>query len=80
MSDSRSVSSSEKRTGPVTFYRDTDRPVQPYYVSPWQAEPAAEMPAADAEQQLALSAAGNPAAGHVNPDESAGSNDNPSNP
>jgi len=30
---------------PVTFYRDTDRPVQPYYVSPWQAEPAAEMPA-----------------------------------
>ena len=30
---------------PVTFYRDTDRPVQPYYISPWQAEPAAEMPA-----------------------------------
>jgi hypothetical protein len=23
---------------PVTFYRDTDQPVQPYYVSPWQDE------------------------------------------
>jgi len=43
-------------------------------------EPDAEKPAADAEQQLALSAAGNPAAGHGNPDETAGSNDNPPNP
>lgn len=23
---------------PVTFYRDTDQPVQPYYISPWQDE------------------------------------------
>jgi len=30
---------------PVTFFRDTDHPVQPYYVSPWQDEAAAEMPA-----------------------------------
>ncbi|WP_455383593.1 hypothetical protein [Salinispira pacifica] len=25
-------------TAPVTFYRDTKQPVQPYYVSPWQGE------------------------------------------
>lgn len=30
---------------PVVFYRDTDKPVQPYYISPWQDEPAKEMPA-----------------------------------
>jgi len=29
---------------PVTFYRDTEKPIQPYYVSPWQDEPASEMP------------------------------------
>lgn len=30
---------------PMTFYRDGDRPVRPYYVSPWQDEPRQEMPA-----------------------------------
>ena len=30
---------------PVTFFRDTAQPVQPYYVSPWQEEKATEMPA-----------------------------------
>lgn len=30
---------------PVTFYRDGERPVRPYYVSPWQDEPSQEMPA-----------------------------------
>ncbi len=30
---------------PVTFYRDSDKPVQPYHVSPWQDEPASSMPA-----------------------------------
>lgn len=30
---------------PVTFYRDDGRPVRPYYISPWQDEPATEMPA-----------------------------------
>jgi hypothetical protein len=30
---------------PVTFFRDTARPVQPYYISPWQDEPPTEMPA-----------------------------------
>src|SRR4051794_34963347 len=30
---------------PVTFYRNTDRPVQPYYISPWQDEPPQKMPA-----------------------------------
>ncbi|MCA9011819.1 MAG: hypothetical protein KDB01_18825 [Planctomycetaceae bacterium] len=30
---------------PVSFFRDTDKPVQPYYVSPWQDESPAEMPA-----------------------------------
>ena len=29
---------------PVTFYRDTDQPVQPYYISPWQDEPPVPMP------------------------------------
>ncbi len=29
---------------PVSFFRDTAKPVQPYYVSPWQAEKAAKMP------------------------------------
>jgi segregation and condensation protein B len=43
-------------------------------------EPAAEMPPADAELQLALSATGNPAAGHVHQDEAAGANENPSHP
>jgi len=31
---------------PVTFYRESADPVQPYYLSPWQDEPAAPMPAA----------------------------------
>lgn len=30
---------------PVTFYRGTDKPVQPYYISPWQDEKHAQMPA-----------------------------------
>ena len=30
---------------PVTFYRDTAKPIEPYYVSPWQSEPAVAMPA-----------------------------------
>ena len=30
---------------PVTFYRDGDRPVRPYYISPWQDEPLQPMPA-----------------------------------
>ena len=30
---------------PVTFFRDTAQPVEPYYVSPWQDEPPAAMPA-----------------------------------
>lgn len=30
---------------PVTFFRDTAKPVQPYYVSPWQSEKASKMPA-----------------------------------
>ena len=30
---------------PVTFYRDGERPVLPYYVSPWQDEPPTAMPA-----------------------------------
>lgn len=30
---------------PATFYRDSDRPVQPYYVSPWQDEASLPMPA-----------------------------------
>jgi hypothetical protein len=30
---------------PVTFYRRTDKPVQPYYISPWQDENHAQMPA-----------------------------------
>lgn len=30
---------------PVTFFRDTDKPVQPYYVSPWQDEETTAMPA-----------------------------------
>src|SRR5437763_1408689 len=29
---------------PVTFYRDSSKPVQPYYISPWQDEPAKAMP------------------------------------
>ena len=29
---------------PVTFYRYTDQPVQPYYISPWQDEPPVPMP------------------------------------
>lgn len=29
---------------PVTFYRDGDRPLKPYYVSPWQDEPSQPMP------------------------------------
>lgn len=31
---------------PVTFYRDTAEPIQPYHISPWQEEQQAEMPAA----------------------------------
>jgi len=31
---------------PVTFYRDTPSSIQPYYLSPWQDEPAVSMPAA----------------------------------
>jgi hypothetical protein len=30
---------------PVTFFRDTDRPVRPYHVSPWQDEKPSAMPA-----------------------------------
>ncbi|HEY3964737.1 MAG TPA: hypothetical protein VGM05_09330 [Planctomycetaceae bacterium] len=30
---------------PVTFYRGTDKLVQPYYISPWQDEKHAQMPA-----------------------------------
>lgn len=30
---------------PVTFFRDSDKPVRPYYISPWQDEKAAKMPA-----------------------------------
>jgi hypothetical protein len=37
------------RTGghmaPVTFFRDSEKPVKPYYVSPWQDEPPSAMPA-----------------------------------
>src|SRR4051794_39017502 len=29
---------------PVTFHRLSDRPVQPYYISPWQDEPAQPVP------------------------------------
>ena len=29
---------------PVTFYRDGDKPLSPYYVSPWQDEPSQPMP------------------------------------
>lgn len=29
---------------PVTFYRDSDKPLKPYYVSPWQEEKPSEMP------------------------------------
>jgi hypothetical protein len=31
---------------PVTFFRDTDKAVQPYYISPWQNEKPSKMPAA----------------------------------
>ncbi len=31
--------------GPVTFFRDSAQPVQPYYVSPWQDEKPVKMPA-----------------------------------
>ena len=30
---------------PVTFFRDSAKPVQPYYVSPWQEEAPSKMPA-----------------------------------
>lgn len=30
---------------PVTFFRDSDKPVRPYYVSPWQDEKPSAMPA-----------------------------------
>ena len=30
---------------PVTFFRDSGKPVQPYYVSPWQDEAPSKMPA-----------------------------------
>ena len=30
---------------PVTFYRDSDKPISPYHISPWQDEPTAPMPA-----------------------------------
>src|SRR5262245_45101693 len=30
---------------PVTFFRDSRRPVQPYYISPWQDEKPSKMPA-----------------------------------
>lgn len=29
---------------PVTFYKDSAKPIQPYYVSPWQDEPPKPMP------------------------------------
>lgn len=31
---------------PVKFYRDTDQPVEPYHISPWQEEKGPQMPAA----------------------------------
>jgi hypothetical protein len=31
-------------TAPVTFLRDTAQPIQPYHISPWQTEPATQMP------------------------------------
>jgi hypothetical protein len=31
-------------TAPVTFLRNTPRPVQPYHISPWQEEPPSQMP------------------------------------
>lgn len=31
-------------TAPVTFLRDTAHPIQPYHISPWQDEPASQMP------------------------------------
>lgn len=30
---------------PVKFFADSDQPVEPYYISPWQDEPKTEMPA-----------------------------------
>src|SRR5882757_7762118 len=30
---------------PVTFFRDTAKPVQPYHISPWQDEKLADLPA-----------------------------------
>jgi hypothetical protein len=32
-------------TAPVTFFRDSSQPIQPYHVSPWQEEPPTAMPA-----------------------------------
>jgi hypothetical protein len=30
---------------PVTFFRDSGQPIRPYYISPWQDEKPAKMPA-----------------------------------
>ena len=30
---------------PVTFFKDSDHPIQPYHISPWQDEPHSKMPA-----------------------------------
>jgi len=30
---------------PVTFFRNTSHPIQPYHISPWQDEAPIEMPA-----------------------------------
>jgi hypothetical protein len=32
-------------TAPVTFFRDSPQPVQPYHITPWQEEPPSAMPA-----------------------------------
>lgn len=32
-------------TAPVTFFRDSSQPVQPYHITPWQEEPPSAMPA-----------------------------------
>ena len=39
-----SVTENGGHMAPVTFYRDSDQPVKPYYVSPWQDEKPSEMP------------------------------------
>jgi hypothetical protein len=40
-----SVTEQGGHMAPVKFFRDTNTPVQPYHISPWQDEPSSEMPA-----------------------------------